>query len=360
MKLFKAYFSARSALLVTLALVAVATFSALAPGQSLDTVTPGDGTLGTAVTLTGSGFGTKPPKVWLSQDGTNKTWKLKVLSTTDTEVVAEVRKVAAGLFDVNLRPKGKGQPTYAVADAMEIFGPSFDPLPAGSLLPAEEVVLGGEYFGNKTPKIRFGGKKSKVLAFDNSSVTFRVPKKLPDGLYSIEISNKVGSENVPFGLEIEDSETPLFKTADDGMKAKLDGKKFDATDFFQTLALPIDGGSTMQGNPGTNLNPVVVLSVPFEAGVDEGPVAWVGDPAASISLTRQTGELFDPQITTWTTAGQGDDYEIVIMQVIEDVPLGTVQLQGLFSGELVRTEGTLGKATASITKGEFRVTFVLP
>ena len=73
-----------------LALTALPALAADVDGHS-----PTEGAEGTEITITGEGFlpsGKGKPKVWLTQEGTKKKVVLKVLSASDTEIVALLKK----------------------------------------------------------------------------------------------------------------------------------------------------------------------------------------------------------------------------------------------------------------------------
>lgn len=161
------------------------------------------GTIGTHVTVTDSGFGSKKGKVLVGNAAT------KIINWTDSSTTFEIRKtLAPGPYDIVVQskePGGVAQATYPGAFTMmapEII--SVDP----SGLPLEEKTLSGNYFGSKKGKLFLGTRKCKVVSWTmdaatgKSQINFIVPKKLTSGTYDIMVVNKVGSATLAGGFTI--------------------------------------------------------------------------------------------------------------------------------------------------------------
>ena len=113
MKVFRSSFA--GAVLATLAL---ALPTAAQDDPTVDAINPNGGTLGTIVNITGTNFGDKKPKVFLTQKGSNKKTALKVTEFSATAITAEVKTAkAAGDYTLNVQPKGKGIPAHGGAPA---------------------------------------------------------------------------------------------------------------------------------------------------------------------------------------------------------------------------------------------------
>lgn len=332
----------RSAL--RLVALAVAALTAPTLAQTIDTVSPASGSIGTRITISGAGFGEKAPKVWMTQDGSKKKTRLKIVSANDTEIVAEVKKAKLGVYDINVQKKEKNALLMRVDDAFEVPMPSFDDVsPAGGapeITPGGSATIEGDDFGIRKPKLKVGGKKAKVTAFDDDSITFVVPKVLHDGAHSIELRNKVGTVTVPAGLPVSGSSKTIGSP--DTASYRVDKKKVSVGGFLALLVTSADGATEVsaaqEGLPSYQL----VLELPVATLDESVPAAFVGDPDATIRLIYNEG-LFGPQ-TIWES-GDGIDEMIRIQSVADGV--ATIE----FEGELTRTSGEFGKASVTISQG---------
>jgi hypothetical protein len=177
-------------------------------------VSPAKGAIGSEITLEGTGFGAKKPKVWLQQVAAKKPKKkkLKVLTHSDTEIKCLMSaKLPAGTYALKVKPKGKGA---AVIDqgVFEIAGPEAGTLSATSGAPKSSIDVTGKYFGDRKAKVKVyfvytdpnkgkeKRKKCKVvkdsITFDpvtgESSLTITLPKA-PDVKGKLILENKHGS-----------------------------------------------------------------------------------------------------------------------------------------------------------------------
>ncbi len=320
----------------------LASLAAAGHAQSIDTVEPASGSIGTLITITGSDFGTAKPKVWLSQEGSKKKRRLKVTSSSDVEIIAELKKGEIGDFDVNVQPKGKGALIATEEEGFEIPLPTFDTLdPVGAeLAPGTAAVLGGVDFGSRKPRLKVGGKKAKVTAFSDDEITFVIPKALHDGAHDLEFRNPVTTLPIPALVSVTGSTKTIGKP--DTATYKADKKKFTIGGFLAMIVASDVDSTTISLSQGGFPSYQLTLDIPV-ASLDESvPVAFIGSPDASITMTY-TAELFGAS-TTWVS---GDDLdEVIKIQSIKD-GVATVE----FSGELTRTAGTFGKPTMSISQG---------
>jgi hypothetical protein len=177
--------------------------------------TPLEGTIGTEITITGSGFGDAKGKVLIG------TVAAKVTSWTDTQIICTVKKVPlpVGPFSISVTTKTKE--TITLPDDFTVKNPELDPLTDDnkSGIPEEEIVLTGKFFGTKKGKVYLeelssGKKKScKVTKWymnpttGESEIRFIVPKvskSFTPGPHPLTIDNKIGvaaaSENFVVGL----------------------------------------------------------------------------------------------------------------------------------------------------------------
>ena len=167
---------------------------------------PTEGTLGTEVILSGSGFEATKGKVVLgsafariSQDG----W-------TDTTISFTVNKaLPAGPHDVTIYPRPYGaNPPILLASAFTIMDPELGTMSAINGTPGSEISIDGKFFSNKKGRVYLENpstgkiKKCKVTSWfmdpatGVSQATFIVPKIskiFPAGTYQLVVTNKVGT-----------------------------------------------------------------------------------------------------------------------------------------------------------------------
>lgn len=219
---------------VALALTATTAFAVFVFGP-----TTNEGSIGTVVTINGdSDFGTKKPKVWLVPSaevgkGTKK-YVMKVTEFSEAQITAEVKKGVAGLFDVVVEPKGAVPITYV--RSYNLVAPQLGGLSTDTADPLDEVTITGTNFGTKKGKVSLGAGvskgdpgKSKVTAWTDTSITFLASKKLPNGLYSVNVTNKLGTSTLANALTITNSLVGV-KAVGKGTSysAKLGGTGFSA------------------------------------------------------------------------------------------------------------------------------------
>ena len=160
-------------------------------------VTPSlfEGTLGTEITYVGapSGFGNKKGKVLIG--GLNQ----KVESWLNTSVKVILTKVppAAGVaYDVMITSKEIGSMNIPKSFRVKLPEPVIVPGVNDHGSVEEPITINGNFFGTKKGKVYLeylGKNKScKVTDWSMTSITFLVPKKLAQGNYPLNITNKIG------------------------------------------------------------------------------------------------------------------------------------------------------------------------
>jgi len=168
-------------------------------------VNPGQGAYGTPITITGSAFGTKKGKVLVG------TIALKVAVWNATTIQATLSKaMVPDTYDVTVQPKDpKGAPAITETDAFEVKGPEIISVEPGSGHSdgKTSVTIKGNFFGTKKGKVyleKDGGSKScKVTVWDDTDITFVVPKGLSTGFYDVTVTNVVGSQTKPDAFEVK-------------------------------------------------------------------------------------------------------------------------------------------------------------
>jgi len=176
-------------------------------------VSPGRGTTGTEIEITGANFGTKKGKVKLV--GPNGSKSLKILSWNEGGngvIRAVVKKTpVAGTYSLLVKPKGAAE--VVETDAFEIVAPKITQCPGGASVGAT-VTISGTCFGTKAKKVYVEyqkGEKTKrksVKVIDwpedaatgtgTGDITFKLPKKLPTGQWKLVVATKAGEHDIPF------------------------------------------------------------------------------------------------------------------------------------------------------------------
>ncbi|WFN34389.1 IPT/TIG domain-containing protein [Methanogenium sp. S4BF] len=169
-------------------------------------VSPSEGTVGTELTITGSGFGDKRGEVLLGDD------KLQVVDWSDTEIICKVFKVhPAGDYTITVLMQGDKK----VADPMT-YAPFTIQKPEileeeGLTLDGDIVTIEGKFFGDKQGVIRLAYadvkeemeieiEKGKIVDWSMNSTSFRVPEGLT-GRFILEVDNVIGTDYALLDLE---------------------------------------------------------------------------------------------------------------------------------------------------------------
>jgi YVTN family beta-propeller protein len=156
-----------------------------------------EGTIGTQITITGSDFGIKKGKVLIGNVAT------KIISWADTLITCTVTKVplpAETAYDVMIMTKGIGTITLPKAFTVKLPEPAIDPGVNDHGASGDPITINGNFFGTKKGKVYLEylgkNKNCKVTGWNMTSITFLVPKKLVEGKYPLNITNKIGTVGV--------------------------------------------------------------------------------------------------------------------------------------------------------------------
>jgi YVTN family beta-propeller protein len=181
-----------------------ATFDLLNPPPELST---DRGTIGTKLTVTGSGFGAKKGKVLIGGVAT----KIAKGAWTPTSITGEIKKpLPPGIsYDVKLQLKEpKGVAPIIIPGALTMMAPEIGTVLPNTGAEGASITISGNYFGSKKGKVYLGDKKCKVLTWEmnattgGSTVSFVVPKKMAPGPYNVKVTNKVDSDTLTNGFTI--------------------------------------------------------------------------------------------------------------------------------------------------------------
>ncbi|MGZ4857381.1 MAG: IPT/TIG domain-containing protein [Methanobacteriaceae archaeon] len=169
-----------------------------------------EGTIGTQITITGSGFGSKKGRVLLG----TAALKIDKNGWSDIGITGTVNKVPlpAGSypadFEVVVQTKHKPPKNLKVTDPFTVRTPWITSHSPATGTPGTPVIVDGTFFGSKKGTVYIedqatGRRKNcKVTSWAMNSVTFIVPK-VDAGSYWLYISNKVGTNptGVPYQVE---------------------------------------------------------------------------------------------------------------------------------------------------------------
>ncbi|MBL8696474.1 MAG: IPT/TIG domain-containing protein [Planctomycetes bacterium] len=320
--------------------------SAFAAAQDITSVSPSSATIGSTVTISGSGFGTSKPTVFLSSAATGtKKFAFKVSTFSDTEIVGTVSAGVAGSFDVNVKTKTS---TILEATALTLVAPTITSFSGSSAAPGAGMTLHGKLLGPKKGKLLVNGKSAKVTAWSDSSVVFTLATNLPNGPVDVVISNKIGSDTADDAFTITGSNVKLGK---EFMSATISGDGFkSAANSLGGQTVVAGGFSQVQGSVGSNPNRALTMQFPFVGGTTPTPSTFTtANFGTFLTYTRTTLNGLVPSIKIWSSAGSQD------LQIKADAFSGG-QVKILFSGTLKNNQG---EPDVVITQGECIVTLKL-
>ena len=235
------------AIVVMLLAFAVALSSVPAAAHQITSVEPSAGGYGTVIVIHGSGFGdgsVKKPGVELTGGATRA--RLKVLSASDTKIVARVKKGPVGVWDVTVRAVG----SRSVAPQAFTLGlPNDLTLDPQKAAPGETVTVSGHDLGGNRGFVRIGSWYATIVSRQSAggreSFAFRVPIEVPKGDYDVQVGNPIGTVTLPAALKVKlssariDTEAP--KVASAGATS--------STEVVVQFTEPVRGGADYAENP---------------------------------------------------------------------------------------------------------------
>lgn len=287
----------------TLTFVLLALLAAPAAGQGAPTISavePASGTEGDEFLVSGTGFGTKLPKLFFAA-GAEKVQgtRLKVLEFVEPEGGEEpqlrvrVDRAIAGSFQLGVQVKGK---LPVVSDTLfEIVPPevtSFEPFLASS---DELYELEVDHATTAGARVYVGTRRAKIVSFtplggDASSVIVRLPK-LADANWDVTFRSRVGQSVLHQALEIDDSNVAKLGpqvmqwTLGGAAERSRGGKLFQAATSFGLLRFT---GKARQGSETLRM----IVEIPESAleNFTEPTVLTAFSSGALIIRTPPVGE----------------------------------------------------------------------
>jgi hypothetical protein len=189
-------------ILVTALWIGVLLVGLVSPAQAqagISGVNPQEGTVGTQVTITGSGFGEKHGEVLLGEE------KCKVLAWSDTEITFMVDKPQSpGTYPVTVLLQGDKKPAEPLTfEAFAMRRPRIAPGDMGLIRDGNTVTTLGQFFGDKKGTLRVGYLEGeaggevviedpKILDWSMNTIRFELPDGLT-GSFVLAVRNEVGT-----------------------------------------------------------------------------------------------------------------------------------------------------------------------
>lgn len=158
-----------------------------------------EGTIGTMLAITGSGFGDKKGKVLIDNTAA------KIINWSPASITTEIKKaLSPGIaYDVVVKPREpKGIAPITLTKAFTMMEPVITSVDPGTGTEGIAITIRGNYFSTKKGKVYLGEKKCKVLSWGMDKITFTVPKKMTPGPYDVTVTNKVGLVTLTDGFVI--------------------------------------------------------------------------------------------------------------------------------------------------------------
>lgn len=185
---------------------------------NLPELLPKEGTIGTQITITGTGFGTKKGTVKVGR----KTCKVSAWATDSITCRIKTALPPPGPYDIVVKPKEpRGAQPIVYEEAFTMMLPVITSVEPNYGSTAEEIEISGKYFGSKEGKVYFeyelnGRLKKKTCKvtewsmYDrvngSSRIRFVVPKvtrSFPAGVYLLKAQNKVGTVTASTNFTLE-------------------------------------------------------------------------------------------------------------------------------------------------------------
>jgi hypothetical protein len=163
-------------------------------------VSPLEGTVGTEVTISGSGFGEKTGGVQLGGE------KCKVLTWSDTRITCTVSKpLPSGEYPLTVLAQGDRKPSEPMT--FSAFTMRKPEITLGELVrDGDTVTITGAFFGDKRGEVRLAYRDGDVVVDSPKIVDWgmdAIRVTLPDGLtgrFALMVKNEVGADHALFDL----------------------------------------------------------------------------------------------------------------------------------------------------------------
>ena len=163
-------------------------------------VYPKEGTIGTKIAISGSGYGKKKGRVLIGGV------PIKVQKWKDYSIRGVLLEVLTpDSYDVTIQPK-EAAPIF-IEKGFSVKAPEIDSVDPATGSAGEKITINGFFFGTREGKVTLGGKKRRILTWTMdpkigaSKVRVVVPRGLSPGPHELTITNEVGSDTTNFTVD---------------------------------------------------------------------------------------------------------------------------------------------------------------
>jgi hypothetical protein len=266
------------------------------------------GTIGTSFTITGAGFGTTKPKVYVDYEkkpGLYAKVYAKVTAWNDSSITSIwTNKLPPGAYNLFVQPNIEGVGPIRIG-LFSIMNPIIDEVTPKSGLSKDIITIQGRFFTTKKPNIylenviTYKRKSCKVVSYtmnpENglSSAQFMVPSSLDSGKYYLDLKNIIGDAWDKFVYAPRDTTPPTVPilTAVSASPSRIDLTWTAATDDIGVAGYKIYklSGSFLGSVAGTwtyfdNLNPNTQYCYTITAYDEAGNESGYSNPACAKTM----------------------------------------------------------------------------
>ncbi len=214
---------------------------ACAVALAITGISPGEGTIGTLITVSGNDLGTGDLKLFLSGD---TEVALEVLERSPTSIVARLlAKADPGTYRMRVTGAGGSVTSTATFTVRLPSGLTFEPAISGV---GEPITMRGAYLGTITGQIALAAQAdpaatrygAQVLSWTEDEAVFVLSSDLPvDGPVDVTVTNLIGSVTASDGV------------AYDGGPRVVSAVATSNTEVFVQFSEPVAGGMASAENP---------------------------------------------------------------------------------------------------------------
>jgi RHS repeat-associated protein len=162
------------------------------PKPQITSVTPNTGTVGTQITVTGSGFHATRGSGSLSYSNGQQ---VQIVSWTDTQIVGTVTSAAgSGTLSVFQNSSSNSDVRFNLINpVITSLSPTLGPV-------GTQVTIGGSGFGatQGSSTVRFGGANPAVVSWSDSQIVVSVPANAATSAVSLLVSGIASNQNLFF------------------------------------------------------------------------------------------------------------------------------------------------------------------
>jgi hypothetical protein len=348
------------------------------------------GTIGTAFTLTGSGLGTKKPKVYVEYEkkpGIYGKAYARVTGWSDSFVSCLwTVKLSPGTYNLFVQPALKGVSPIP-AGTFSIMNPGIETINPKSCSIGEQNTVSGKFFSSKKPKVYLQNTSTlkkyscKVSSFSmnpdtgDSVLQFSVPKVTDLGLteYILILQNTIGQTTTDFCGPINLLPFRPNDWADNIVVSKVTGSATDSSPIYTTDTLYLDWAVINNGSAATSavfytdlyLDGIKKASWPFNPPLDPNYYAYIKDYSlGSLSAGTHNLRIVADSAYAINESNEDDNEYTKTINVINPPPPATSVQPGVWSGNTVAfnvsSDGTrLTSSGSSLWIGNYQLPLIV-